>query len=166
MKRGLLILGLGVAGMAAAYVGTYHLGTARHRAMMRTERPELAWLRHEFNLGDDEFKRVSELHDDYLPQRIENYRRIDALNDRLADFIAGSTHVTPELEKLLGERAQIRAACQAEMLRHFFEISRTMPPEQGKRYLAWARENTCIREQPPASGMNTRFIPTSPERNP
>ncbi len=24
----------------------------------------------------------------------------------------------------------------AEMLKHFFEVSRTMPPDQGKRYLA------------------------------
>jgi hypothetical protein len=33
------------------------------------------------------------------------------------------------------------------MLKHVFEVSHTMPPKQGKRYLAWARENTCLREQ-------------------
>jgi hypothetical protein len=50
------------------------------------------------------------------------------------------------MEKLLGERAQVRATCQAEMLKHFYQVSRTMPIDQGKRYLAWAWNNTCLRE--------------------
>ena len=33
------------------------------------------------------------------------------------------------------------------MLKHFFEVSRTMPPEQGRRYLTWVQEQTCLREQ-------------------
>lgn len=156
MKRGLLILMAGVAGMAVAYCGVYRLGTARHRAMMLTPSPELAWLRHEFNLGDAEFKRISEIHADYVPQCLESYRRIDELNDQLSSSLTGATQVTPELERLLAQRAQVRAACQAEMLKHVFDISRAMPPAEGKRYLAWARDNTCLREQPPDLGLNTR----------
>jgi hypothetical protein len=30
------------------------------------------------------------------------------------------------------------------MLRHFYEVSRTMPPEQGRRYLAWVQERTFM----------------------
>jgi len=41
----------------------------------------------------------------------------------------------------------MRADCQAEMLKHFFEVSRTMPAEQGKRYLAWVQAQTCLHEQ-------------------
>ena len=78
---------------------------------------------------------------------MERCRRIDELNDKLSNTLATATQVTPEVEKLLGERAQMRASCQTDMLKHFFEVSRTMPPEQGKRYLAWVRENTCLREQ-------------------
>jgi hypothetical protein len=26
------------------------------------------------------------------------------------------------------------------MLRHFYEVSRTMPPEEGRRYLQWVQE--------------------------
>ncbi len=33
------------------------------------------------------------------------------------------------------------------MLKHFFEVSRAMSPEQGRRYLAWVQEQTCLREQ-------------------
>jgi Heavy-metal resistance len=147
MRRRIVILVLGVVGAAIAYGCFYLMGTATPRALLRSEQPELAWLKHEFNLSDAEFSRISQLHAGYLPQCRERCRRIDQLNGALSNALDTATQLTPEVEKLLGERAQMRAACQAEMLKHFFEISRTMPPEQGKRYLAWVRENTCLREQ-------------------
>lgn len=166
MKRGLLILGLGVVGAVVAYCCVYLMGTAKPRAMIQSLKPELAWLMHEFNLGDAEFKRISELHAGYLPQCMERCRRIDELNDKLSNTLASATQVTPEMEKLLNERAQMRATCQAEMLKHFFEVSRTMPPEQGKRYLAWARDNTCLREQPMDHGADNPATTTAPAQHP
>lgn len=50
----------------------------------------------------------------------------------------------------------MRSECQAEMLKHFFEVSRAMPPEQGKRYLAWVQEQTCLRQQTMTHGETTR----------
>ena len=166
MKRGLLILALGVVGAVAAYCCVYLMGTAKPRAMMQSSQPELAWLKNEFNLGDTEFKRISALHAGYLPQCMERCRLIDELNDKLSNSLASATQVTPELEKLLSERAQMRAACQAEMLKHFFEVSRTMPPEQGKRYLAWARDNTCLREQAMDHGADNHAATTAPAQHP
>ena len=147
MRRGLLILALGLVGAALAYCCVYLMGTTTPRALMRSAQPELAWLKHEFNLGDTEFTRISQLHAGYLPQCKERCQRIDEMNDKLSKTLASATQVTPEIEKLLSERAQMRATCQSEMLKHFFEVSRTMPPEQGQRYLAWVRNNTCLREQ-------------------
>ena len=142
------------------------MGTAKPRAMMQSPQPELAWLKHEFNLGDAEFKRISELHAGYLPQCMERCRHIDELNDKLSNTLASATQVTPEIEKLLNDRAQMRATCQAEMLKHFFEVSRTMPPEQGKRYLAWARDNTCLREQAMDHGADSHAATTAPAQHP
>ena len=146
MRRGILILSLGVVGAAIAFCCFYLMGTATPRVMMRREQPELAWLQHEFNLNDTEMKRVSELHAGYLPQCKERCRRIDQLNIALTQVLATAIQLTPEIEKLLGERAQMRATCQGEMLKHFFEVSRTMPPEQGRRYLTLVRESTCLHE--------------------
>ena len=42
----------------------------------------------------------------------------------------------------------MRSDCQAKMLRHFFELSQAMPAEQGRRYMSWVREATCLRESP------------------
>jgi hypothetical protein len=166
MRRGLLILALGLVGAALAYCCFYLMGTATPRALMQSAQPELAWLKREFNLSDAEFTRISQLHAGYLPQCKERCQRIDELNDTLSTTLASATQVTPELEKLLSERAQIRASCQTEMLKHFFEVSRTMPPEQGKRYLAWVRNNTCLREQAMDHGTEKHGATATPAHHP
>src|SRR5262245_50497665 len=147
MRKGILILGFGVAAAAIAYCCCYLAGTATPREWLRSDRPELSWLKHEFKLSDSEFTRIMELHQAYLPQCKERCQRIGELNDKLAKAIGAATQMTPEIEKLLADRARTRSDCQTEMLKHFFEVSRTMPPEQGKRYLAWVQEQTGIREQ-------------------
>ena len=166
MRRGILVLAVGVVGAALAYGCVYLVGTATPRALLRSTQPELAWLKHEFNLSDAEFTRISQLHTGYLPQCMERCRRIDQLNNSLSNALAAVTRVTPEIEKLLSERAQTRASCQAEMLKHFFEVSRTMPPEQGKRYLAWVRESTCLREQAMDHGTDNHAATTTPAHQP
>jgi hypothetical protein len=165
MRRGIFILTLGLVGATLAYSCVYFMGTATPRALMLSAQPELAWLKHEFNLGDAEFTRVSQLHVGYLPQCKERCQRIDELNDTLSNRLASATQVTPEIEKLLSERAQMRATCQTEMLKHF-EVSRTMPPEQGKRYLAWVRENTCLREQAMDHGLDNHAGKATPTHHP
>ena len=60
MKRGLLIVALGAVGAVAAFCFFYLMGTATPRALMQSARPELASLKHEFNLGDAEFERDRE----------------------------------------------------------------------------------------------------------
>ena len=52
MRRGMLILAVGLVGAAVAYCCVYLMGTAKPRALMRSAQPELAWLQHEFNLGN------------------------------------------------------------------------------------------------------------------
>lgn len=162
MRRGILILVLGLVSAATTYCCFYLMGTATPRALMRSAQPELAWLKQEFRLSDPEFTRISQLHAGYLPRCQERCRRIDQLSDALSQALAAATQLTPEAERLLSERAQVRATCQAEMLRHFFEVSRPMPPEQGKRYLAWVRENTCLREQAMDHGPDSHAEEATP----
>lgn len=147
MRRGLLILGLGLAGAVLAFCCFYLAGTATPREWLRSQQPELAWLKHEFNVSDSELSRISKLHGAYLSQCKERCRQIENLNNKLTKAIGSAAQVTPEIEKLLDERGRMRTECQAEMLKHFFAVSQTMPPEQGKRYLAWAQEHTCLSEQ-------------------
>ena len=62
MKKGVLILVFGLVAAAAAYGCIYFACTASARSLQRTDKPELAWLKEEFNLSDTAVKRVSDLH--------------------------------------------------------------------------------------------------------
>ncbi len=150
MRRSLFILAAGVLGAAVAYFCVYLMGTAAPRALMQSDQPELAWLRQEFSLSDAEFSRISKLHAGYLPQCAERCLQIERLNQSLRSKLAESTQITDNIEKLLAERAQLRVTCQIEMLKHFFEVSQSMPTEQGGRYMEWVIEHTCLHEE----GMN------------
>jgi len=152
MKRGALILLLGVAVGTAGFSGFYYLGTSSCRDLMREPQPELAWLKKEFKLSDAEFARISTLHEAYLPQCAQRCLRIAEQNRQLEALLVQTSAVTPEIQDLLAERARTRAACEAEMLKHFLEVSRTMPPEQGRRYLKWVEQQTLLNPQ----GMEQR----------
>jgi hypothetical protein len=52
------------------------------------------------------------------------------------------------------------------MVKHFFEVSRSMPSEQGKRYLEWVRVNTCLREQEMNHGTHRHAETTARESRP
>jgi hypothetical protein len=144
MKRGIFILLLGLVVGAGAYGCIYFACASSARSLERSERPELAWLKEEFHLSDAEFRRVSELHAAYLPHCREMCLKIDEQNARLQELLAGATNATPEIDAALVEVAQLRSGCQRMMLRHFFQVSQTMPPEQGRRYLAWVREKAFL----------------------
>ena len=119
---------------------------------MHHPQPELAWLKKEFKLSDGEFARIAELHAAYLPQCAKRCRAIDEQNQKLRQLFSQATNVTPEIQGLLAERGKMRADCEAEMMKHFLEVSRTMPPEQRRRYLTWVEEQTFL----PGNGMEER----------
>ena len=146
MKRGVLILLLGVIAAAVGYCCVYLMRTSPARSLERMEEPELAWLREEFHLSDTEFTRVSELHAAYLPECRKMCDQVAAQNARLDTLLPGATNVTPEIQAVFTESARLRAECQRRMLQHFFQVSQTMPPEQGRRYLAWVKEKALMRD--------------------
>ena|ERR1051325_5073981 len=155
MKRSGLILLLGLVLAVAAYLGAYLAGTAKSRAMLHSDTPELAWLKAEFNLSDAEFKRITALHEAYLPGCGERCQRIDQKNAELKRLLTSATNLTPQIEQKLAEAAALRLECEKAMLKHFIAVSQAMPPEQGKRYLAWIEEKTVLSEQSMAGMSGT-----------
>lgn len=147
MKQGVFILTLGLLLAVTAFGGFYYFGTASCRAMMNEPQPGLAWLKKEFKLSDEEFTRISKLHEAYLPQCAQRCARISQLNQKLEQLLGQASSVTPEVRNLLAERATMRADCEAEMLSHFLQVSRMMPPEQGRRYLEWVEQQSCLNGQ-------------------
>ncbi len=144
MRRTWLILLSGVVLALAAFLGSYRAGTARSHGWERTQTPELAWLKEEFHLTNAEFTRIAQMHEAYLAGCAERCRLIDAKNSELRRLLAETNVVTPQIERVLSESAQLRAQCQKQMLQHFYDVGRTMPVEQGNRYLAWVQAQTIL----------------------
>jgi hypothetical protein len=142
MKRSIFILVLGLAVGAAAFCAPYLSTTANERAAMRSDQPELWWLKQEFHLSDAEFRRISQLHEGYLPKCQELCARIASKNAELRTIFAKTDHITPDIEEKLAEVAQLRAECQRNMLAHFLAVSRAMTPDEGRRYLGWVAART------------------------
>jgi hypothetical protein len=144
VKRSILILIGGLVLGVLAYAGIYRAETADSCCLVESKAPELAWLKQEFRLSDAEFTRISQLHEKYLAGCAERCLRIDEKNAHLAQLLTATNNVTPEIQTAIAESAQLRAQCQGMMLQHFYEVSRTMPAEQGKRYLAWVQSKTLL----------------------
>ena len=163
MKSALAILIAGLIACAAAFCGFYLLGTASHREILQEQSPELAWLKKEFQLSDTELARLTTLHEAYQPHCKEMCRRIDEQTERLKQLLAGTNTMTPEIQATIAESARLRGECQRDMLRHFFEVSQTMPPEQGRRYLVWITERTFLPAHSMSMGEPSAAAETSHE---
>ena len=141
MKKPILILIIGVLLAAGSYGTLFLARTVQDQADTASE---LLWLRQEFQLTDQEFARIRELHDGYLPDCSRMCARIAAANRELESLVLSTNEVTPEISKKLSEISNIRQECQERMLKHFFAVSRAMPEEQGRRYLAEMRKLTSL----------------------
>lgn len=144
MKRLRLLLLLGVLGAALAYGVGYVWRLHLAGQVPGSTLDELGWLKQEFQLGDAEFARIQTLHATYLPHCRTMCAQVEAVNARLRGMLNATNQVTPEIEQALSEAAQIRARCQGMMFDHFYEVSRAMPPEQGRRYLTWVQQQTLL----------------------
>ena len=136
MRRSLIIV-LAVLLSSAAIVG-FTSAIAKRICAHNLVRlgDDLAWLRHEFHPSDAELRRIRQLHEGYLPKCREMCDRIAAKKKELQAALDAGKGVTPAAEQKLAEVGALRSQCQAQMLRHFYEVSQAMPPEQGRRYLA------------------------------
>ncbi len=134
MNRSLVIL-LGALALGVALFGGSYFAGQRACRMTRPA-DDLSWLREEFHLGDAEMARIQKLHEGYLPKCAEMCQKIAAKKTELESALNGTTNVSPVAQQKLAELASLRAQCQAQMLQHFTDVSQTMPPGQGRRYLA------------------------------
>ena len=139
MKRPDIIL-LAVAAVAvAAYFACYHFATRETRQMLG-DANNMAWLRTEFALTDEQARAIAKLQADYEPRCMEMCDRIAKSGERLGMLLQKSTAMTPELEAAMREASQTEADCHVATLAQAFAISTHMAPEQAVRYRAMIAE--------------------------
>jgi hypothetical protein len=135
-RRSLIVILLALAASVTLLAGSYLIAQRWCVRQVASSADDLDWLRQEFRLSDAEIARVRELHDGYMPKCLEMCRQIAVKKSELETALTGTTNLTTAAEQKLTELGALRAECQAQMLRHFAEVSQAMPPEQGRRYLA------------------------------
>lgn len=143
-------LGLGLALFAGAFYCAHYVCVQR----MANPTDDLGWLRLEFHLSDAELARIRILHDGYLPKCSDNCANIAAKKRELAQAVAAGTNTVARLELLRAEVVALRTHCQSEMVAHFEEVSRAMPPEQGQRYLAEMKRLTLVAHEQVEQSMS------------
>jgi Heavy-metal resistance len=136
MNRSLVIVLGALAIGAAVFAGSYFASQRASAAYCANPADDLNWLRTEFHLSDADMARVRQLHESYLPQCAKMCALIAAKKNEVQAALANGTNVTADAEKKLTELGELRAQCQAQMLRQFIIVSQAMPPEEGRRYLA------------------------------
>lgn len=150
MKKPALILLAILVAATAAYFACYHIATHDARRMLRAE-DNIAWLRAEFALNDEQARTIAALETEYEPRCAAMCARIAQSNERLEKLLTTSKGMTPELEAALREASQTQADCRAATLAQAFAISAHMPPEQAVRYRAMIAD----RVMPRALGHDT-----------
>ncbi len=136
MNRSLIIVLGALAIGAAVFAGSYFAGQRAGIAYCGNPADDLSWLRAEFHLSAADMARVRQLHENYTPQCMKMCAMIQAKKAEVRASLASGTNVTADAETKLTELGELRARCQAQMLRQFVAVSQAMPPEQGRRYLA------------------------------
>jgi len=135
MKKGLLILVLALAAGAAAFFVTRSHQQAERQEVLLDKMPELAWLRDDLGLSDEQFAKAGELHADYRPQCSEMCRRISESRAHMDDLARNARGMTPELAHAIHDHARVQAECQQRMLAHLYQTAALFDDRQAARYL-------------------------------
>ncbi len=139
MKKPILIL-LTVATLAVVtYLACYHFATRETRQMLGAS-DDIAWLRSEYSLNDEQARDIAALQTAYEPHCMEMCAKIAHSGERLERLLSQSKTMTTELEAALREASQTQIDCRAATLTQAFAISAHISPEQAARYRAMVAE--------------------------
>jgi len=135
MKKPLLILLFFLLAGVAAFCVMRSQKSAEQKGVLLDNMPELAWVRSELKLTDEQFAKVAELHAAYRPKCVQMCRRIAEAHEKL-DRLAKRDHaVSEEFRAAIREHAAIHAECQETMLEHLYQTAAQLDTQQASKYL-------------------------------
>jgi hypothetical protein len=134
-KKSILFLVLALAAGVAAFCITRSHQQSVHKSVLLDSLPELAWLRVDLKLTDDQFAKASALHLAYRPTCVTMCRNIADAQTRLDVLARSARGMTPELETAIQESARVHAQCRTKMLEHLYQTAGLLDDRQASRYL-------------------------------
>lgn len=142
MVRSLIIVLGALALGAGLFIGSFAASQRVCRACVAEPPGSLSWLQGEYHLNNEQMQRIQQLHNNYLSHCKMMCRIISAKQQDAAMALNNATNVSPAAQQKLNDLAVCRTRCQAQMFQYFINVSRVMPPDQGRRYLAEMEKNT------------------------
>lgn len=97
--------------------------------------PELQWLKTTLHLTDERFAKVQALHLAYQPKCAELCLRVHHSDKALMECASQSHEVTPDILKLMREKAELAQECRQTMLQHVYATAACMEQAQADHYL-------------------------------
>jgi hypothetical protein len=131
MKKLLSVLLLAAVAAVAVYQIHFRLQTAD----LRDTDPQ-QWLRREYSLSDAQFAAIQRLERTYRPVCDRHCADYMTAHTRLQDLITRNPAWTPEIGDAMADTYRIQMECRRDMLRHAYDVSAIMAPEEGRRYMA------------------------------
>ena len=83
MRKGAVILAIALVAGAVAFYMMRSRKMDESRGLLMDSMPELAWVRKDLELTDEQFAKVSNLHSAYRPKCMEMCRRVSAAHEKL-----------------------------------------------------------------------------------
>jgi hypothetical protein len=135
MKKGLLILAAAMmAGILAFFLSRSQPALVTDPVLLDSL-PELAWLRTDLELTEEQFSKVEQLHRDYRPVCAEMCRRIAESEAIVAKLASTRADISDDLAKAIDNHGSVIAACKRSMLEHIYQTASLMDERQAQRYL-------------------------------
>jgi hypothetical protein len=136
MKKRLSGLGLALLAGLLAFFATRGLTLENKRsALVVDQLPELAWLKSEIHLSDEELAKVKALHLAYRPKCLEMCRGIAEARQKLQEAAQAQREWNPGLEQAVQEHARVQADCQRAMLQHLYATAAVLRQEKAELFL-------------------------------
>ncbi len=134
MRRGIFILISALLLTAAAFYGYRQFAARNALEMAARSNAELEWLRREFDLNEEEFLRIADLHKAYGPKCDVLCAAVVEANAKLDAAIDANRGMTPEVAAALQNAAEVEHECRRALLDHVYSVGSEMKPEAAKRY--------------------------------
>ena len=135
MKKGLLMLAVAMMAGILAFILSRGQPAAATDPVLLDSLPELAWLRTDLELTDEQFSKVEQLHREYRPVCAELCRRIAESEAAVATLAGAQGGMSDDLAKAIENHGHVIAECKRGMLEHLYQTASLMDQRQARRYL-------------------------------
>ncbi|MEM7602388.1 MAG: hypothetical protein AAF357_13345 [Verrucomicrobiota bacterium] len=157
MSRNLAIILLSAALLSCLYFCVYHWITADTKIAMKAERPELEWLRYEYDLSDQQFSTIRAKHETHDVVCRELCKEMVAAQKQLDAAIAEHPGLTPEVKDALAAWTAKRERSREAAIAHMYDVSSAMDRENAARYRERIFRHLIVPGRMPHVGKNGEF---------